>query len=116
MSTVKRPDNGQKADIVAHASGMVCLRTYDTVSRATRWYTLQDVQVCNPTVHVAGMQPQDFKSGLLYDQPQMLVFNVLPEMVGTINHAIGVTLVYPPLPVRKPVLITVYHSAMRPAA
>jgi hypothetical protein len=70
-----RPDNGQKADMVALDRGMVQLRTYDTVTPATRWYTLQSVQVCNPTVHVAGIEPQNFDSGLLHtcaDQPRTL--------------------------------------------
>lgn len=109
-----RPDNGQLSDIVAHAPGMVCLRTYDTVSRATRWYTLQDVQLCNPGVHVAGMQPQDFDSGLLYtcaEPPQPLTVVVTPDMAAAISHTAGVEIV-----VRKTVTVSLWHTAMRPAA
>lgn len=46
-----RPDNWQPAAILGYRDGMVALDT-TCITPAKRWYTLQSVQTCNPTVNV----------------------------------------------------------------
>ena len=96
------PANNQPCEFVASERGFVALRC-DYISPQVRWFPIEAIEAVNPVC--------------CYPQP--LTFVLLPEMVGTISHAIGVTLVYPQPPddayVVKPAPITVYHDSMRAA-
>lgn len=81
-----RPDNNQPAAFVAYRDGMIALDT-TCVSPATRWFTMQAVQVCNPAAKVLAA----FDAGMVYDQPMPLLTVILtPELARNVNHAAGV--------------------------
>lgn len=60
-----RPDNGQHSDFREYRDGMIALDT-TCVTSAMRWFTMQAVQVCNPTAYLLAA----FDSGLLYTVPE----------------------------------------------
>lgn len=105
MNNLISPANGQPCAFVACERGMVAIRC-DYVTRQIRWFPLQLMQVCNPTVHIPALIPQDFDSGMLYTvaMPPGFVLEVeMPaELRQAINHVQGVRLVQPSL----------YHESM----
>lgn len=111
MTTLISPANNRPCEFVVARDGFVCLRQ-DYVTPQVRWFTLAAIERVNPVATCA--------------LPTPLIVNVLPEMVGAISHAIGVTLVYPPPPddayVIQPVEIVVrervslWHTAMKDVA
>jgi hypothetical protein len=129
MSNLIHPVTKQPCEFVASVRGFVALRLACTVSPAVQWFTLAQIEAVNPVHTCAEPQPQPYKvmgknvwvddtaedflgeSALAKLRAQPLTVVLTPEMAANVNHVIGVSIL-----VRKPAPITVYHSAMRPAA
>lgn len=111
MTSLIHPVTRQPCALVDCERGMVAIRC-DYVSRQVRWFPLQLMQVCNPSVHIPALIPQDFDSGMLYTVPMpagfVLEVEMPVDMLDAINHAGNVEIV-----VRKP---TLYHDTMKAAA
>lgn len=108
MTTLIHPTNRQPCAFVEYSRGHIALRLTCTVTPAVQWFTLAQIEACNP-VHTCEHDPR--LTGMVYDQPQPVLTVVLtPEMAASVNASAGVEIV-----VRKPAP-TLWHSTMKEAA
>lgn len=71
MTLLIRPDNGQPGAFLEYHDGMVALDT-TCITPAKRWWLLNTVQGCNPTIHILA----GFDSGMVHtcEQAPMHIF------------------------------------------
>lgn len=94
MTNLINPLTRQPCEYVRTERGYVALRLSCTVTPAIQWFTLAQIEACNP---VATCQ----------EPPRALVVYMSPELAANVNHVIGVEIM-----VRKPAPVSLWAESM----